>query len=419
MDSLPRPIPAAFTVALQSASPAARCAPLALVLLATGCATLPPPDPSAATALLDDTRFAAVALPVTAAEVFALSDEMRHFADQALRGPGAAIGPGAGAPTGTRLAVRGDARRRLLQALYGNHALRYDASATRTASEAWAARSGNCLSLVVMTAAFARHLGLPVSYRQVLVDDQYTQAGTLTLASGHVNLVLARPLRAGLGSADSDELTVDFLPPEQRRGQRSVPLAETTVVAMYMNNRAAEALTGGRVDEAYAWLRQALAADPGYAAAANTLAVVYERAGHMAQAEATLRTVLAREPRHVAALSNLVRVLGAQGRQAEASPWAARLAALQPVAPFHHLALGRAALAEGRLAQAREHFERELRLQPEQHEAHDALAQVLLRQGERAAASRHLALAAEYSPTPEQQGRYAAKLAHLRAVRAQ
>lgn len=371
---------------------------VALMLLLAGCATrAAPPLPDA---LLADRLFPDSAPPVAAAEVFALSDAMRRYADSTL----------------AATASRRDPRRALIEALYGERALQYDTSRTRTAAEAFDARAGNCLSLVIMTAAFAKHLGLPVSYRQVLVDESYTREGGLTLASGHVNLVLSRlRSRAPSSEAGSDDLSVDFLPPEQRRGQHSEPLDEPRIVAMFMNNRAAEALTQGRVSEAYAWTREALRQDPSFLVAANTLGVVYHRAGHRREAEAALRHVLQHEPRQLAALSNLVALLRQQQRDDEAEPLAVRLAVLQPEPPFHQYSLGREALAEGRWADARRHFERELRLQPLQHEVHHALAIALWRLGEPAAALRHLRLAAEHGTTSAERGRYGAKLEHLRA----
>ena len=59
-----------------------------------------------------------------------------------------------------------DRRRQLIDALYrGDLKLEYDATMTRTAAQAFEARSGNCLALVLMTAAFAKELGLTVRYQ--------------------------------------------------------------------------------------------------------------------------------------------------------------------------------------------------------------------------------------------------------------
>jgi transglutaminase-like putative cysteine protease len=54
-----------------------------------------------------------------------------------------------------------------VQALYQPDQIRleYDAAVTRNAAQAFEARTGNCLSLVIMTAALARELGLTVRYQ--------------------------------------------------------------------------------------------------------------------------------------------------------------------------------------------------------------------------------------------------------------
>lgn len=354
--------------------------------------------------LLDDALFAAPAEPPDAGAVFKISPAMRDFADafQARTGP------------------LTEPRRALIQALYDRKQLRlaYDAESTRNAAEAFATRAGNCLSLVIMTAAFAKHLGLPVGYQQVDVEASYTRVDNITLASGHVNVVLGRPpgRTPGVVATGSSDLVVDFLPADELRGHRARTLAERTILAMYFNNRAAETLTAGHVDEAYAWARAALLQDPGFQTAANTLAVVYQRSGHLAHAEVALRHVLAASPDDAAALSNLVALLRAAGRGAEADATALRLASVQPEPPFHHADLGRRALEAGDYRQARAQFAAELRNQPENSELHfwAALAEWHLGAPDRAA--EHLRLAVEHSRTQRTQQIYSAKLEWLRGV---
>jgi Tfp pilus assembly protein PilF len=377
---------------------------LLLSLLLASCASRPPaPLPAD---LLHDQLFGAPRVTVDAADVFALSDEMRQYAAAELQ----------------LTSFRRDPRRALIDALYtgGQLRLRYDAAVTRSASEAFAARAGNCLSLVIMTAAFAKHLGLPVSYRSVIVEDQYTRQGGLTLTSGHVNLVLDRLAHwSNPPWVDHEPLTIDFLPPDELRGSHSVPLAERTIVAMFMNNRAAEALASGRLDDAYAWARAAVQQDPGFAAAANTLGVIYMHAGHLREAETALRAVLAQSPEHLSALSNLVQLLQRTGRAEEARSLGERLAQLQPHPPFHDFDLGRKAMEAGDYRRAREYFARELERQPYQHEVLYWAAQADWQLGDRAAAVRHLRLAMDYSPTIGSQQQYAAKLDRLRAQHVQ
>lgn len=372
-----------------------------LAALCAACAT--PPPPPTPTALFHDQLFGPPSQPVSADEVFALSPAMREYAQKNL----------------ANLQRMTDSRRAFIEVMYQKSGLQlsYDATRTRNAAEAFEAREGNCLSLVIMTAAFARWLDLNVGFQAVLTDEIYSRNGSLVLASQHVNLELGPPpVRPAVTRSSVDSLVVDFLPPSELRGQRTRPLGAHTIVAMFFNNRAAEALASGRRDDAYWLAREALRQDPAYANAANTLGVVYLRAGHEAQAEAALRHALAHEGSVVNALSNLLPILQRQQRHGEAAALAARLAQLQPVPPFQRLEEGRVAMAAGNFQQAHELFQQELRLQPYQDEVHFWAAQAAWRLGRPAEAARHMAYARDYSLDRGSQARYSAKLEALRTV---
>ncbi len=385
-------------------TPLARLIPLLAALL-TACSTLPPPLPPAASALLHDEHYRAAAMPADGDAVFDFSPAMRAYADAELR-------------TAARLR---DPRQALLDALYRQDKLRlrYDPGPTRNAAQAFEARAGNCLSLVIMTAAFARHLGVPVSYQNVQVDDTYSRSGGLVLVSHHVNLVLGRRLSHSLFAGNqNDDMTVDFLPSDQLRGQRTQALEERTVLAMYFNNRAAEALADGHTveshNQAYAWTREALRRDPAYLPAINTLAVVYMRDGHMTEAEAALQHVLARAPQSTSTLSNLALLLERRGQVADAQAVRLRLARLQPESPFLLFEQGQQAMARGDYAQARDFFLRELRHQPDQPDVLFGAAQAEWRLGDPQRAAGHLQQAMANSNSAKARDLYAGKLAWLR-----
>lgn len=371
--------------------------------LLSACASTPPaPQVSS---LLNDHLVAPLPQPIDTTQIFAMSPAMLRYAEREL----------------AQTSHIREPRRELIDALYnrGKLRLQYDAGATRSAAEAFEDRAGNCLSLVIMTAAFARHLGLQVTFQSVLSDDAYSRVGDLYLVSGHVNLVLNRATRPAAASLFADQgpsaLTVDFLPAADLNGQRTRAIDESTIVAMFMNNRAAEALSEGQPSQAYWWAREALKQDPGFLAGVNTLAVVYSRLGLVVQAEGALRHALVQEPWNTSALSNLVRLLDRTGRLAESRDVADRLARVQPVPPFHYYDQARQALALGDAAGARRLLAQELRLQPHQHEVHFLLGVAYARLGEMALASRHLGQALEYSTTRESQALYSAKLDKLRA----
>ena len=199
------------------------------------------------------------------------------------------------------------------------------------------------------------------------------------------------------------------------RSLRTLPISKSTVLAMFMNNRAAEALQRRQTADAYAWVREALRTDAGFWPAWNTLGVVYQQAGHLALAAAVFEQVLALDGRQVAAMWNLAQVLQAQGRGEEAARWTARRQALEPVAPFHDQQLGEAAMARGDYAEARDSFQREQRRTGESHDLHFWLAQAYFRLGDWGQARRELQQALASSPSAGLQARYAGKLAWLRA----
>lgn len=371
---------------------------LSCVLLAA-CATPPATPPPAA--LFNDERFGPPSERIGADEVFAVSDAMRQFIATEIAGQ----------------ARRDNAQAALIEALYtkGRLKLEYDASVTRNAAEAFDARAGNCLSLVIMTAAFAKALGLPVRYQSAYLEAVWIRSENLLLRSGHINVTLGHrfvDLRTSPMLAPS---TIDFLPPEQLRGLPTREIPEEAVVAMYMNNRAAEALARDRLDDAYAWARAAIRHDPALPMTYNTLGVVYLRHGNLAQAALAFGHVLEREPRNTRALFNLAETLSRQGRSAEAGELLRRLAQLEPEPPFHHFNLGLAAMKRDDFHAARALFAKEVARADYNAEFHYWLGLAHFRLGDLEAARKHLGLAAELGPTRADRERYSAKLAWLRA----
>lgn len=379
----------------------------AFVLYATlaGCSALAPPQ--APPAVFHDERFRPPAAPIAPAAIFAVDDAMRAYLHHEI----AAARKGA------------DPRRALFEALYRRDRLQldYDAAITRTAAETFAARAGNCLSLAIMTAALARELGLAVTFQLVDVDERWSRNGTLYFSSNHVNLALERRSIGGNGinhysTTAGAPLVVDFMPAPEEARIKAQPLAERTVVAMYFNNRAAELLAAGHVDDAYWAARQAIHADPGFLTAYNTLGVVYRHHGDVAAAITVLRYALERASDNTTYLSNLAQTLELGGHAQEAALLRARLQLLAPYPPFHFFNQGQQAMAQADYRRARSLFERELARMPDNHELHYWLALALLGLQEPRAAERHLQLAIAYSTSRDTHDLYAAKRARLRAV---
>jgi len=380
-----------------------RLIPFLLALCLAACAA-PPQAPAAS--MFDDRLFGAPSEPVDDSRIFALSDEMRRYLEVDLA---AAIRAKGG-------------RAALVDALYrrGSLRLEYDAVQTRTAAQAFEARSGNCLSLVLMSAALARHLGLPVQYHHVFVEETWGRSGDLLVASGHVNITLSNALGESRGRFDMvDASTVDFDPPAPGQRQHSRVIGESTVRAMFMNNRAAENLAAGRLADAYWWARAAVVAEPTFLQAHNTLAVVYLRRGAPAQAQRVLAALVELEPANAAALSNLAKAYAALGRAEEAQAVQRRLAQVEAAPPFHYFQAGIAALERRDYLQARTFFQKEVARAAYYHEFHFGLAIALLGLGEFEEARRQLTLAMQSSTRDADRELYAGKLERMKERRVQ
>jgi Flp pilus assembly protein TadD len=306
----------------------------------------------------------------------------------------------------------------LIDALYSKNQLKieYDSAKTRNAAQTFAERAGNCLSLMIMTAALAKELRLTVHYQSVLVDEVWSRSGGLYFAIGHVNLIVGtkyHDIRSRID--DNAYLTIDFLPLGETRGQRSWSIDENTVIAMYMNNRAAEVLARGQVDEAYWWAREAIRQDPAFLSSYNTLGVVYRRHGNLPEAERALAHAFSREPDNLQVMSNLATVLGDQGRVAEAKTLLAKLEQKRPFPPYHYFNQGVAAMQAGDFRAARDMFSKEVGRDAYNHEFHFWLAAAYAKLGDNEQARRHLATAMEFSNTRQERDLYASKLDRISA----
>jgi Tfp pilus assembly protein PilF len=371
--------------------------------LLAACAAVPPAPPMAAEGFFHDADFAPPSQPIDAAEVFRVSGAMRRAIAELPPNP----------------TYVSDPRQRLIHLLYRRQTLgiEYDDTITHTAAQTFQQNAGNCLSLVIMAASFAKEMGLPFHYRSVEVDEAWSRVGGIVFASGHVNLALEWPQqdhRAGFGG--NEALIIDFLPPEEIRGERTHEIPESTVIAMFMNNRAAEVLARGETDSAYWWAREAIRQDRRFLIAYNTLGVLYLRRNQPGWALPLFQALLKREPANAKVMGNLVQALQALGRTAEAAQWQEKLARLEPFPPYHFFNAGIRAMQAGNWREARALFDQEVGRQPFNPEFRFWLAQAQCRLGNLREARRQMELATQNSTSPQDHALYAAKLDRLRAL---
>lgn len=372
---------------------------LLLSIALAGCSTAPVTTHDESP-LFSDRLFKPASEYVGADQIFTLTPEMKQFLDKEVIGQMKSKDP----------------QQALIDALYSKGQLwvDYDSSITRTASQAFASRSANCLSMAIMTAAMAKAIGLNVQFHRIYVDEVWNRSEKLYFATGHVNITLnEKPSAVALDVRRP--MTVDFVPPNELRRYESEVVEEKTIVAMYMNNRAAEALAAGQIDNAYWWTHAAIVQDPSLDITYNTLGVIYRMHGNPAEAEHAFQRALDKHPKDVIVMSNLAQALAALGRMEEARAMERRVEKLRPYPPFYYFDKGMAAMKTGDFKQAKSMFRKELEHTPDYHEFQYWYAMACLGLGETREAERYLSLAMENSTTRKDRDIYAAKLDRIKS----
>jgi len=359
-----------------------------------------------ASTLFRDASFAPPEHPVDVADILRLDERMDSFVRHHLAAS----------------ARQGEGPQALMDALQarGGLLVDYDASFTRNARETFAARQGNCLSLALMTGALAKRLGLPVQYQLVNTAPLWNHGRRYAFLVRHVNVRLDPGtgnvgVRGDLWSQRMASLTIDFVPPGSVRDGRVQVLSEEAVLAMYMNNRAAETMDEGKPDEAYAWARAAVWTDPTQASNYNTLAILLRQRGELTAAREAWMAAQRLAPDDVSVLSNLAALLDAQGEHDGAVALRNRVAVLMPVQPFAALEAGLEALNRGDARTAVQAFRRQLSVNEDDAQTHFYLALAHCRLGEWVEAQQQLALAERDSLSASERLRFSGKLMALRA----
>lgn len=289
-------------------------------------------------------------------------------------------------------------------------AFRYRDNLTQGAAKTFASREGNCLSLVLMTAALAQTLGVKVTFQQLDIEPTWDRAGTFYLINGHINIKLLPPKRHDVISLSQSSVLVDFLPQRAIRGYRRREIDLATVSAMFYNNLAAEALVAGQLDNAYVLVKRSLFYQADFVPGLNTLGVIYRHAGMDTAAEQVYRHVLDFAPQSLNVLSNLALLLSAQNRLSQWSEVHRTLELIRLKNPFYYYDMAQLAYREQRYRKAQTLYRRAIVLADYRAEFFFGLAQTYwqLQQPEKARSQMKKALS--LSQDPHQRQQYQSKL---------
>jgi tetratricopeptide (TPR) repeat protein len=148
-----------------------------------------------------------------------------------------------------------------------------------------------------------------------------------------------------------------------------------------LNNLGCALVALKRYTEAIPYFEAALKAEPGFFEAHNNIGKALEELGKLDEAILQYRLVLQRKPDHVAALNNLGNALVRQGQFAEAIDYYKTSLRAKPEQATAHYGLASALARLKRMDEAIEHYRLALQRNPDNAAVHNDLALVLARKG--------------------------------------
>ncbi|MBL37532.1 MAG: hypothetical protein CMP07_03905 [Xanthomonadales bacterium] len=275
-------------------------------------------------------------------------------------------------------------------------------------------RSGNCMSLALVTTAFARLADVEIGWQLADADPVYSSEGSVIYSADHIQTLLYRP------SLSHNSISVAFGRPyllvdyytDNSPGTGTL-LSEPEMIALVYQNLAVEALADGRLEESFWLLRAALAHDAANSNLYNALAVVHRRAGDTRTAERLYRFALDEFGDRLIILRNYRRLLLAENRIDDADRVERRIMVLPDPDPYPLLGLGDEAADEGKSDAALAYYRRAAEVAPYLHEVYLKMARIHTARGDLKRAERALRKARDRAWAESDQQRYQAKLMAL------
>jgi len=325
---------------------------------------------------------------VEAKDVLAVSPEMREFLNDHV----------------DRKATDELKLHQLVSAIMGTDTfgVKYDTT-TRTASETFRMRLGNCLSFSNMFVAMARDVGLKARFQEVDIPPDWTLDKDTYVLNQHVDV------RVDLEPGGAR--VVDFNIADFRASYEMQEISDGRAVAHFYNNVGAERMQAGDPASALECFRRALAADERHFSPAWTnLGTLYMRAGHPAHAESAYLQALKVNDGDLVAMSDLARLYDRLGERDRAANYRKKVIRHRWLNPYYRYELAREAYVAKRYDAAIGHLKYAMRKRPREDQFYFLLGLSYLGKGDTQAARRWLAKAEEVAATDALKRRYSRKV---------
>ncbi|NDV92305.1 tetratricopeptide repeat protein [Alteromonas sp. 345S023] len=372
-------------------------------VLLVGCTSTPEPVTLNPYPALHDELFPTYELfPVeTEEDVFALGEDAKAFVKRATT------------------IISGNTHHRSVKSLissifdHSEMGLLYRSNANSTAESTFANRAANCLSLSIMTYAMAKHAGFKAQFYEVDIPEYWTRREGFSFLNGHVNLRISIPDDPTVTSIGPKSADVDFDPQMMRKHFPRIQVSKTLVLAMFYNNKGADALVANSYTRAYSYFRAAAMLAPELQQSWVNLGVLYRMVDAFDAAEQSYEYALTLNDDNLTAWENLSILFHHKGQKQKAEEIQAMVKTRRKSNPFYHFILGEQAFDEGNFEQALTYYQRAFKLDNSRHEVLFGLSKVYWELGDISKAESYLQRAAKFAPNQQDEVRYMSKLSTL------
>ncbi|SEL14543.1 Tfp pilus assembly protein PilF [Colwellia chukchiensis] len=336
------------------------------------------------------------------AEIFALTAEMKEMARS--------------------ITIERDARKKAKKLLANffdpnNINLAYKAGANVVAAQAFRNREANCLSLTILAYAIAKEADLDVAFQRVDVPEYWVRNGDVNMLTGHINLKVIEPKTAQtLLFFEPASIEIDFDPFVVKRSFPKQRISKNTVLAMFYNNKGANALINGDATTAYAYFKAATQVAPTFSSAWGNLGILYRSRGYLAEAMKSYRYAININPNNLTAMENLSLLLHKSGDFEAAKQLDAYIMRQRADNPYYYALLADEKYHHGDYQQAIRHFRKAIKLNQNIHEFYFGLAKVYYMLADHTKAEVYLKKALAKNRYAQQERQYLAKLNLLKKI---
>lgn len=280
-------------------------------------------------------------------------------------------------------------------------------SATLSAQEALRRQQGNCISLAILTQAYAQLAGLKTGFQAVSSEPVYSKQSNIVYVSGHFRTKVYAPLNEDEHYLVKPGTVIDYFPARGSFYSGRADLKD--LISRYYSNLASEALAKKQFNLSYSYILKANEYTPHAPSLYNLAAVLHRQSGDLAGAKRIYQTAIHYDLDDTNLLHNYA-VLAKQLNDPELVEQINSQLALLEQDPFELLATAINARNNGKYYKAKQQIENAIALAPYLSEPYIELAIISYQQGNEQRSKEWLEKAIEIENKDEKLALYHAKL---------